>query len=260
MKINNLQRDQFTIEVDNAKDLEDAIQCYGGKEWEDPTVKALAVLALRDQETVTVQASKPDQYFKIGGGFGRFTADVSTWFQPYFDALKERTGSGAFPLDLTPTARRITHTHITEQILCDGVSVMATQVLKVWGFSGDSEISPERFQKFGRQSLIEYIGNEFGKTNVPPEFEELENGLFRKRHGHRPITYTPNAYNGDVWQFLFGAWLEQFGTEGQKALIARFARVHNSKELFPSLRSSHREGLHLDNYHASATWEEFRNA
>jgi hypothetical protein len=260
MKITDLKREGFKIVCQTAEEFESAADCYNRALNDDAMQRARCLVRIGDGEAVTVEAKASSEYVNKGGGFGRFSVDVTEWIAPYFKELKARTGCDPFAVDLTSTARRITHTHITEALHFDGATASANQVLHVYGYSNDREITPEVFEAYGLKRVKEYIGQEYGKSYTPPEFEEVRGGLYKRNHGNRQTTYTPEAINEKLWQFIFGEWLSSFATDGQKELIKRFARVHRSSELYPSLRDSHRSAIHLDNYHATISWEDFRAA
>jgi hypothetical protein len=256
MKILEHSKETARLLLETPEELVDGWRCHLNKSPEDD-IKGFTEAVQNLPVEITDTASK--SAIEGGGGFGIFTIETD-YLKPYWDLLKKRTGTDPFNVDLLFAVGGIKHTHTVLRFESDESGKGAADVFCVsWPLMGEKLNGEEGYRLRGEKNALRYINEAIGKTETEPEFIEVRGGLFKHnpKYGRGQSPVVPSLSNETLWQGLFGAWLEKFGTPEQKAIIARFARVYRSKELFPSLRE-YGDSFHIDNYNGSFKWSEFQ--
>jgi hypothetical protein len=223
---------------------------------ERPVEFSQAVQAL----PVEIEACAPKSATDGGGGFGVFKVETD-YLRPYWELLKKRTGADPFTVDLLFAVGGIKHTHTVLSFTADETGIGRADVFGTsWPYIGEQLADENAYRIRGEKNSLKYLNESIGRTETEPQFIEVRGGLFKHnpKYGRGESPIVPALSNETLWQGLFSAWLNQFGTPEQKAVIARFARVHRSKEEFPSMRNPWEDAFHVDDYRDSFKWSDFQ--
>lgn len=237
-------------------------------------------LALLTGEKKALSYHPHQKDFDRGGGFEMTTVETD-YVVPYLDRLKEWTGF-EFPIGAEVPLVAMNDIYHTHGVMSAKMTFAPNPYKSFQGSdegpilrrlsvesythvflnSNEKEINDSRRKEKAVQRCLQYINEFLGKVEVPREYIETGNGLFKHNPNYasgRPMPIHKGACSESVWQEIFGYWFERHATEGQKAIVARMSHPWGGDKLdekFPTLRDYN--GIHCDDYNTSVTIAQFK--